>query len=129
MTEEQESYNVTPQMPEAPASLNIRFSMNQFECLLTLRNFEPDGFSAASKLVSGLPKVLEALYKKGAQPIFGKNGPVTQPTQAKQEESEPDELPKEKPCPIHNVMMKLRTGQGGHWYSHKLADGTWCKGE
>jgi hypothetical protein len=31
-------------------------------------------------------------------------------------------------CSIHNVPMQLRTKNGDHWYSHRLADGTWCKG-
>ena len=32
-------------------------------------------------------------------------------------------------CPIHGVRMKRR-GKGGQvWYSHRLNDGTWCKGK
>jgi hypothetical protein len=31
-------------------------------------------------------------------------------------------------CSIHNVPMQLRTKNGDQWYSHRLPDGTWCKG-
>jgi hypothetical protein len=30
-------------------------------------------------------------------------------------------------CSIHNVAMKRRGKGGKVWYSHRLADGTWCK--
>lgn len=29
-------------------------------------------------------------------------------------------------CPIHQVRMKRREKDGNVWYSHRLADGTWC---
>jgi len=29
---------------------------------------------------------------------------------------------------IHNAPMQLRTKDGDQWYSHRLPDGTWCKG-
>ena len=31
-------------------------------------------------------------------------------------------------CSIHNVPMKLRIKDGDQWYSHRLPDGSWCKG-
>ena len=31
-------------------------------------------------------------------------------------------------CPIHNVAMTRHTKDGQSWYSHKLDDGTWCRG-
>jgi len=31
-------------------------------------------------------------------------------------------------CPIHGVPMKKHTQNGDTWYSHKLDDGTWCRG-
>jgi len=31
-------------------------------------------------------------------------------------------------CSIHNVQMRLRIKNGDQWYSHQLANGTWCKG-
>ena len=116
-----EELTVAPQIPEAPASLNIRFSMNQFECLLTIRALEGDGFPAASKLVAGLPLVLERLYKKGAQPIFGKNGP---PAKAPEPESGQE---REHWCSEHNCEFTKKTKDGKSWYSHPIGDtGKWC---
>jgi hypothetical protein len=31
-------------------------------------------------------------------------------------------------CSIHNVPMQLRQKDGDEWYSHRLSDGSWCKG-
>lgn len=31
-------------------------------------------------------------------------------------------------CPIHNVPMREWKKNGRTWYSHKLEDGSWCKG-
>jgi hypothetical protein len=32
-------------------------------------------------------------------------------------------------CPIHQVAMELRTNERGSWWSHRLADGSYCKGK
>jgi len=31
-------------------------------------------------------------------------------------------------CSIHRISMKIWTKNGDQWYSHRLPDGTWCKG-
>jgi hypothetical protein len=31
-------------------------------------------------------------------------------------------------CSIHNILMPLKTKDGDQWYSHRLPDGSWCKG-
>jgi hypothetical protein len=32
-------------------------------------------------------------------------------------------------CAKHGIQMKLNHGKDGRqWYSHRLEDGTWCKG-
>ena len=36
---------------------------------------------------------------------------------------------KERTCSIHGVQMERREKDGAAWYSHRLADGSWCKGE
>ena len=37
--------------------------------------------------------------------------------------------PQEGWCPLHHVRMQHHTNGKGSWWSHKLADGTWCKGK
>jgi hypothetical protein len=32
-------------------------------------------------------------------------------------------------CPLHHVAMELRTNERGSWWSHRLADGAYCKGK
>jgi len=32
-------------------------------------------------------------------------------------------------CPIHGVEMTRHEKEGGVWYSHKLEDGSWCRGK
>ena len=49
------------------------------------------------------------------------------------EEGNSGERQREQPaasvqCSIHNIPMKLRTKDGDQWYSHRLADGSWCRG-
>jgi len=31
-------------------------------------------------------------------------------------------------CPLHGVQMTKHEKNGDVWYSHKLDDGTWCRG-
>jgi len=30
---------------------------------------------------------------------------------------------------VHQVAMELRTNERGSWWSHRLADGSYCKGK
>jgi len=32
-------------------------------------------------------------------------------------------------CPQHEVVMQQRRNARGTWYSHQVADGTWCTGQ
>ena len=32
-------------------------------------------------------------------------------------------------CPLHHIAMELRTNERGSWWSHRLADGSYCKGK
>lgn len=34
-----------------------------------------------------------------------------------------------KVCSVHNAHLKRYENSKGEWYSHKLADGTWCNGK
>jgi len=114
------------EIPEAPASASVRCSVEGFEWLITIRGFETDG-TAGRQLLTKIKAVNEEIVKMGGAPIYGKNGPATAPAAAP--DVDPNEDPSEKPCPVHNVMMKKRSGPSGTWYSHKLADGTWCNGK
>ena len=123
MTEEAVLEAVAQAIPEAPASASVRCQIEGFEWLITIRGFETDG-TAGRTLIEKIKPVNEAIIKMGGGPIFGRNGGKATPTG----DVAPGEDPAEKACPIHNVMMKRRTNEKGSWYSHKLADDSWCNG-
>ena len=35
----------------------------------------------------------------------------------------------ERQCPLHAVPMEQQHNARGAWYSHRMADGGWCKGK
>jgi hypothetical protein len=88
-------------LPEAPASANCYVTLAGRQVQLTLRD-QDEG-----RLLSRL----EALLLRF---------PVTDDSQASE--------PPEGWCPIHQVQMKRFTKGTQSWWSHKLADGAWCKG-
>lgn len=88
----------TMPLPEAPASVNVRFELRGREVQLTLRD------SDENRLLARLDAVLQRF------PLADK--PV-------------DDTPH---CSQHGVSLVLQHGKdGGTWWSHKTADG-WCKG-
>ncbi len=94
---------------EAPASLNIRYRLCGYDCMLTLRD------SSGRDLLAKLSPVLDALDGMGATPNVGhQNGNGHAET---------------KPCPVHPGEMLVKHAKNGQtWWSHQLADGTWCRG-
>ena len=49
--------------------------------------------------------------------------------QEEEQNTAPHTQPQEGWCPLHHVRMQHHTNGKGSWWSHKLADGTWCKGK
>jgi hypothetical protein len=92
----QPAYN----LPEAPASINVRLEIGGRECQLTLRD------TSETRLLERLQAVLEH-YPAPHQ-------------------SQPQDRGKDW-CQIHKVTMQENHKDGQTWYSHKV-DGQWCKG-
>ena len=98
---------------EAPASFNVKFVLNGYDAMLTLRD------------TSGLPLLRKAaalgkaLNEMGATPTArGTRGNGAAP----------------KVCPVHHVEMRRHERSGQVWYSHKAINPDtgveyWCKGE
>jgi len=113
-------------IPEAPASASVRCQIEGFEWLITVRGFETDG-TAGRKLIEKIKPINEAIVKMGGGPVFGRNS-------GKQVPPGGDDHPAEKPCPVHDVMMKKYEKDGQIWYSHSLGKGTdgkavYCNGK
>jgi len=91
-------------LPEAPASVNVHLELAGRQVQLTLRD------SDEGRLLARLDAVLQRF------PLV-----VT-----------PSDTPArpEGWCTKHGIAMKLNHGKDGStWYSHKTADGHWCKGK
>ena len=109
--------------PEAPASMNVRFASTLgYDYILTVRSFAES--KPGGELLGLIPDIEKALQKLGCKPIYGKNsGKAAKPAPA-----QPEQKPKEIICPEHNAKAFLKTNKetGAQWYSHKLADDSWC---
>ena len=89
-------------LPEAPASVNVRLTIDGRDCQLTLRDTDE------GRLLERLAAVL-AQY------------PLPQPPAVPQSQGQDW-------CAIHQTPMKQTTKEGRSWFSHKV-DGRWCKGK
>lgn len=105
-------------LPEAPASVTVKFSLKGFDTMLTLRDH------SGYELLKKLETALDTLEKMGAEPTAHR-----QPATPQDNGQEPDG----KICPLHSAKMTRREKQGDVWYSHKAysPDGAeyWCRGE
>ena len=126
------SDGMTGTFAEAPASFNVRMqSPDGFDCMLTLRA------TSGAELLPKVGQVIEWAKANGYKPTvngYGRNGHGNGHTTPKPE-ADGDALTDEKGkryrvCEIHQARMYAKTGKDGQtWYSHQLADGTWCKGK
>src|SRR2546425_7037826 len=90
-------------LPEAPASANCYVTLAGRKVQVTLRDSDEQR----------LLERLEALLQR----FPAEEEPAGEPTQP------------EGWCRKHDVQMKLNHGKDGStWFSHKTADGQWCKG-
>ena len=127
------SENTTTTFAEAPASFNVRMqSPDGFDCMLTLRA------TSGAELLPKVGQVIEWAKAKGYKPTVngygrgnGNGHAAPKPKGDAGGDALTDEKGKQyKMCETHQARMYARTGKDGQtWYSHQLADGTWCKGK
>jgi hypothetical protein len=74
---------------------------------------------------------LQALVQQAVQQVrAATNGPATPPPQAPPSTGPAQPTPPpEGWCALHQVQMELRSNERGSWWSHRLADGSYCKGK
>jgi len=94
---------------EAPASWNTSYiTSDGFVCRITLRG------ETGKDLLEKADVAIAFLLEHGFQP----------------ERSHPNPRQREvKLCPIHQAEMKKFEKNNKSWFSHKLADGSWCNGK
>jgi hypothetical protein len=92
---------------EAPAACTLKFPLGGLDILYTMRDVSD------AALFARLRRILPRLQEK-----------VTTPpgTDAAPAEATPR-------CSLHHVPLKRYRKGDQVWWSHKLADGTWCKGD
>lgn len=91
---------------EAPASCTLKFQLGKIDVLYTMRDMGDDVLFARIRRL--LPRIEEKV-----------NTPP----------EDPAETSPEGWCALHKVPMKQHANGKGTWWSHKLADGAWCKGQ
>jgi hypothetical protein len=89
----------TPPLPEAPVSITLKATLHGHEVLVTLRGTD---FASVKVQVEAASQWLQA------------QGGQTAATTSQ--------------CPKHGVPMKLNHKDGRTWFSHRLDNGTWCRG-
>ena len=88
-------------LPEAPASVNVYVEISGRKVQVTLRDTDE------TRLLARLDALLQRF-------------PVEEATAG---------APPEGWCTTHGVQMTQHHNAKGSWWSHKLADGTWCRGK
>jgi hypothetical protein len=93
---------------------------------------EAQAAQAQQAPAAAVPQVdLQALLQQAVQQaLAAANGQATPPPQAPPSNGTAQPAPTpEGWCALHQVPMELRSNERGSWWSHRLADGSYCKGK
>ena len=104
----------TVPLPESPVSITLKATLHGHEVMVTLRGVDFASVKAQVEQASEWLKV-----QAPAQP------PTPPPTKGTVQRAH-DESPY---CHAHNAVLKRYERNGQVWYSHKTADGRWCRGQ
>ena len=104
----------TAPLPEAPVSITLKATLHGHEVMITLRGVD---FASVKAQVEQASQWLSV--QAPAQP------PTQPPTQGKTQRAH-DDSPY---CRAHKAVLKRYERNGQVWYSHKTADGRWCRGQ
>ena len=104
------------------ATFTVQAVRDGYLCTLTLT--DPNTKDLMTRALSAL----EWLKANGFEPPV-KAPAQPQPTEAKPAPTLPDGTPDPAWCTIHGTPMTRREKDGQVWYSHKLPDGSYCRGK
>jgi hypothetical protein len=105
---------LTVPLPEAPVSITLKATLHGHEVMVTLRGVD---FASVKAQVEQASEWLSV--QAPAQP------PTQPPSQGTTQPAHHDS----PYCHAHNAVLKRYERQGHVWYSHKLANGQWCRGK
>jgi hypothetical protein len=97
-------------LPEAPVSITLKATLHGHEVMVTLR-----GTDFAS---------VKAQVEQASQWLSVQAPP--QPPAQRTTQPDHDDSPY---CHRHKTALKRFTKAGRSWFSHKTADGRWCRGQ
>jgi hypothetical protein len=101
-------------LPEAPVSITLKATLHGHEVMVTLRGVD---FASVKVQVEQASEWLRV--QAPAQPP---TPPPTKGTVQRAHEDSPY-------CHAHKAVLKRYERNGQVWYSHKTADGRWCRGQ
>ena len=105
------------------ATFTVQATKDGYPCSLSISSAD------TKDLMIRALSALEWLKANGFEPPV-KAPAQPQPTEAaKPAPTLPDGTPDPAWCPVHQVAMSRREKDGQVWYSHKLPDGTYCRGK
>lgn len=113
---------------EAPTSCSLRWHIGTMEMTYTMRG--ADEAEVSERLKHALPwllTVVTSLENKGIPPALLPWASGTLPAAPPPSPATPA-VPEDW-CPRHRVTMDHHRKTNGAWYSHRLDDGTYCKGK
>jgi hypothetical protein len=113
--------SATPSLPEAPASCNVFLPIAGRNVQITLRDHDE------YRLLERLKALLRFYPVEEVQEPAAEPEPLPAAT-PEPPQAEPEPEPPADWCAIHGVTMALRRNAQGSWYSHRLPDGSYCKG-
>ena len=132
---------------EAPASCCLKFKIDGIEIMYTMRDIDDNALFPRVKQV--LARLQEKIGQTGAETPRHDHTPpcrqtatgslsATSPTPSAEATDEPSALRSTSDttpahpqgwCATHDTQMRRFSSETGCWWSHRLGNGTWCKGK
>ncbi|MGE3540234.1 MAG: hypothetical protein AB7N91_22695 [Candidatus Tectimicrobiota bacterium] len=113
---------------EAPASCCVRWRVGALEFMYTLRGVDDaELYQRLGRALPWLQALVVGLEAQAVPPAEAPGGPGLPPPGMPPSPASGDLS--EGWCPVHQVPMEYRSNTKGSWYSHRLSDGTYCKGK
>ncbi len=120
-----------------PATWTIKYASPEGECTLTLTGANArDVLQEARQVLYDLARLAKvttpstpATPEPTAHVAPATNGNGTAPSNGHANGTNANGAARLDWCPVHKCAMQRRASNGETWYSHRTADGGWCRGK